>query len=237
MKKTAAIIVNNPSNPCGCVYSEEHLIELAKIAESHRIPIIADEIYRGILFEGEFHALASVTTTVPVLSVGGIAKQFMAPGWRLGWILIHDRNNAFQKVREGILRLSQVILGANSLIQAALPEILRLTPQEYYDYNSKILQENANFSYERLTKIKGLTVVKPKATLYLMVGIDITQFNGIKDDIDFSQKLLQEESVFVLPSQCFKISNYIRIVFCPPKEQLDEAYNRMEDFCKRYYKI
>jgi len=236
-EKTAAIIVNNPSNPCGCVYSKEHLIELTKIAERHRIPIIADEIYGGILFEGEFHSVASVTTTVPVLSVGGIAKQFMAPGWRLGWILIHDRNNTFQKVREGILRLSQVILGANSLIQAALPEILQQTPKEYYDSNSKILLENANFSYERLTKIKGLTVVKPKATLYLMVGIDITQFNGIKDDVDFSQKLLQEESVFVLPAQCFKISNYIRIVFCPPKEQLTEAYDRIENFCKRYYKI
>jgi len=236
-EKTAAIVLNNPSNPCGCVYTRDHLTDLAIIAERHRIPIISDEIYSGIIFEGDFHTIASVTTKVPVLTVGGTAKQYMAPGWRMGWILIYDRNNAFQKVREGILRLAQVILGPNSLIQAALPEILKLTPKLYFDNNTNILKEHANFCYERLSKIKGLTVVKPKATLYLMIGIDMSQFNGIKDDVDFSQKLLREESVFVLPSQCFKILNFIRIVFCPPKEQLVEAFDRLENFCKRYYKI
>jgi tyrosine aminotransferase len=97
---TAGILVNNPSNPCGSVYSKEHLQAILKLAEKHHVPIVADEIYGDIVFKGsEFHSMASLTSTVPILAVGGIAKAFVVPGWRVGWILIHDRNNLFREVR------------------------------------------------------------------------------------------------------------------------------------------
>lgn len=96
--------------------------------------MIADEIYSGFVFEGNaFYPMASLTTEVPVLSVGGLAKKWLVPGWRLGWILVHDRNGAFKEIHEGLLNLSQIILGPNSLVQASLRDILHNTPSSFYD--------------------------------------------------------------------------------------------------------
>lgn len=97
--RTRLIVVNNPSNPCGSVYCKRHLYEILSFARKHRLPIVADEIYGDIVFQGnEFVPLATLSTEVPILSVGGLAKQHLVPGWRLGWIAIHDRNNLFRDV-------------------------------------------------------------------------------------------------------------------------------------------
>lgn len=97
--RTKCIVVNNPSNPCGSVYSRSHLQSVLKLADSLKIPIIADEIYADMAFKPyDFISLASLSQTVPILSVGGLAKRYLVPGWRVGWILIHDRNNIFSQV-------------------------------------------------------------------------------------------------------------------------------------------
>ena len=98
--RTRCMIVNNPSNPCGSVYSKKHLQEILGFASKVFLPIIADEIYGDIVFEGnEFVPMATLTSEVPILSVGGLAKQNLVPGWRMGWICIHDRNELFKQVR------------------------------------------------------------------------------------------------------------------------------------------
>ncbi|KAF4526292.1 hypothetical protein B566_EDAN013653 [Ephemera danica] len=95
---TAAIVVNNPSNPCGSVYSREHLADIVTVAERARVPIIADEIYEHFVFsDQQFHPMASVSRNVPILSCSGLTKRFLVPGWRMGWIIIHDRNGVFDK--------------------------------------------------------------------------------------------------------------------------------------------
>ena len=95
-ENTAAIIINSPSNPCGSVFSIKHLKDILAIAERHKVPIIADEIYENFVFPGETYVpIASLTTTVPVLSCSGLTKRFLVPGWRLGWIVIYDKNNVF----------------------------------------------------------------------------------------------------------------------------------------------
>jgi tyrosine aminotransferase len=102
-QKTACIILNNPSNPCGSVYSEAHLKGFLRIAEKHNLPIIADEIYADMVFTGEKHIpLASIESNVPILSCGGLAKRFLVPGWRIGWICIYDRHARFANVRIGL---------------------------------------------------------------------------------------------------------------------------------------
>merc|ERR1719206_540547 len=99
---TAAIIVNSPSNPCGSVFSPAHLRQILDIAERHKVPIIADEIYDNFVFPGETYVpIASLTTTVPVLSCGGLTKRFLVPGWRMGWIVIYDRGHVFDHVGPG----------------------------------------------------------------------------------------------------------------------------------------
>lgn len=98
-KTTKAILLNNPSNPCGSVYSKEHLLDLLKVAEKHRIPIISDEIYSKMVFQGHvFYPLGSLSTSVPVLAVGGFAKVYLAPGWRFGWIVVYDKKNLMKQV-------------------------------------------------------------------------------------------------------------------------------------------
>ena len=97
-KDTVAIVIVNPSNPCGSVFSKQHLLDILAVAEKHSLPIIADEIYADLVFKGQHsYPIASLSKNVPVLSCGGLAKKYLVPGWRVGWILIHDRNNRFKK--------------------------------------------------------------------------------------------------------------------------------------------
>lgn len=96
--KTVAILVNNPSNPCGSVYAREHLCELIDLAERFKLPIIADEVYGDMVFPGnEFYYMAELARTVPVLSCNALSKRFILPGWRFGWIAIHDPINCLQR--------------------------------------------------------------------------------------------------------------------------------------------
>lgn len=133
-ENTAAIVLTNPSNPCGSVFSRKHLQKIVNLAEKYFVPIIADEIYEHIVFPGvEYVAVSSLSKTVPVLSCGGLAKRFLVPGWRLGWIVIHDRNGVLNDVHNGLENLSTRTLGCCSLIQGALPAILRNTPQSFFD--------------------------------------------------------------------------------------------------------
>ncbi|KAK2164058.1 hypothetical protein LSH36_69g02032 [Paralvinella palmiformis] len=163
---TAAIIVNNPSNPCGSVYSKNHIHGILDIANRYKVPIIADEIYAYFVFPGqEFVSMASQTKDVPILSCGGLTKRYLVPGWRMGWIMIHDRHGAFEK----------------------------------------------------------------------QVGIDMEKFQAFKDDVQFTEILVTEQSVFCLPASCFQYPNFFRIVLTVPQEKLQEACERIDEFCSKYY--
>ncbi|KAI8922419.1 pyridoxal phosphate-dependent transferase [Powellomyces hirtus] len=235
-ENTTAILVNNPSNPCGSVYSKQHLLDILAVADKHKLPIISDEIYADMAFKGhEFTPLANLTKTVPILTTSGLAKKYLVPGWRLGWILIHDRNGAFREIRKGLVNLTQLILGPNSVIQAALPDILS-APQSFYDETMEQLEKNANISKKLLSNIPGLHPIFPQGAMYLMIEIDTAQFKDIKDDVVFVEKLAEEESVLCLPGQCFRTEgSFVRIVFTPPVEKLDIAYTRIREFAARHH--
>ncbi|KAI8899183.1 pyridoxal phosphate-dependent transferase [Globomyces pollinis-pini] len=235
-KNTACILINNPSNPCGSVYSKEHLKGILDIAERHRLPIISDEIYADMVFTGEsFHPLATLTNTVPILTCGGLAKRYLVPGWRVGWIFIHDKNKVFDEVRAGIINLSQLIIGSNSIIQAAIPEILA-TDNEFHRATNTQLEKNALLSVKLLSNIPGITVVAPQGAMYLMLKINIEEFKGFKDDVEFVEGLVREQSVLCLPGQCFRCPEpYVRIVFSPPIDKLQEAYDRIREFCAKHH--
>eukprot|EP01113_Clastostelium_recurvatum_P021862 TRINITY_DN2595_c0_g2_i2.p1 TRINITY_DN2595_c0_g2~~TRINITY_DN2595_c0_g2_i2.p1 ORF type:complete len:466 (+),score=92.19 TRINITY_DN2595_c0_g2_i2:148-1398(+) len=234
--KTRAILVNNPSNPCGSVYSATHLQEILAVAEEFKVPIISDEIYADMTFKGhKFFPIASLTRTVPVLAIGGLAKRFLLPGWRLGWILVHDHGSeALAGVRAGLVALSQLILGPNSLVQSILPDILQNTPSSFFDETMHTLETHARFMHERIAKIPGLTPVEAQGAMYQMIGIQLDKFKEIHDDVDFMRKLLAEESVFVLPGQVFEYPAFFRVVLCAPLPKLQEACDRLAAFCARH---
>lgn len=234
---TAAIVVTNPSNPCGSVYNRQHLQAILDIADAHKVPIIADEIYEHFVFDGNFyHSMASLTTTVPILSCGGLTKRFLVPGWRLGWIIVYDRNNVFSEVRQGLQSLSQRILGPNTVVQAALPDILKNIPEEFFHSTLQYIQKNAEQFYRRFCKIPGLKPVMPQGAMYMMVGISMANFPEFQSDVQFTEAMVTEQSVFCLPATCFQYPSFFRVVLTVPAEKVDEACDRIEQFCRDHYR-
>lgn len=244
-ENTKAILVNNPSNPTGSNYSEAHLKAICKVAKKHGLPIIADEIYGGVVFEGSFTPIATVSGSVPVLSVGGLAKEFVVPGWRVGWIVMHEvsGNHRLDQVRTGIKALSQIVIGANALVQAAIPDVL--TPVAGTDeaaslakFNSdylELLRNNAEVCMAKSEECPQITCVRATGAMYAMLQIHVDQLDdSISNDEDFAGQLLQEENIFMLPGSCFGMPNYLRMVTCPPKARLEEAFDRINAFCQRH---
>lgn len=204
--KTAAIVLNNPSNPCGSVYTEFHLRKLLSIAYNYQIPIIADEIYDRLVFPGnKFVSITSLNSFVPILVCGGLAKRFLVPGWRIGWVAIHDPIGAFDHgVRQGMVKLSQRTIGSNTLIQGAIPDILKSSPERFFDGLINTLVENAKICYEILKTAKGIIPYKPQGTMYMMIEIELDKFPEFDDGILLGQKMIEEESVFCLPGEVRK---------------------------------
>ena len=227
-ERTCAMLVNSPSNPCGAVYSREHLEEVMREAEALHLPIIADEVYAGMSFREPFVACAAVTAKVPVLSVCALSKRWLAPGWRVGWLTVHDADDALKEaaVPETLLKLCQVSLGPSAPLQAAVPSILRDTPASWYEAVLGALERSARCCVERAARVPGLSIASaPQGSMYLMVGLEQGALQGVgADDVAFARCLLQEESVTVLPGQCFRAPGFFRVVFAAPPEVLEQAY-------------
>ncbi|XP_059621309.1 tyrosine aminotransferase-like [Phlebotomus argentipes] len=237
-ENTVAIVVINPSNPCGSVFSRSHLEAVIALAEKHCLPIIADEIYEHIVFNGKkYYSLAPLSKNVPVIQLGAISKRFLAPGWRLGWIILHDRNDILKEVRGNLAKLSGVPLCPNTIVQGALPAILKNTPQSFYDDINLQLQATANIAFELLSQIEGMKPVMPDGAMYMMVGVDLKHFPKFKDGLAFVKALVEEESVFGLPGDCFGLPNFIRIVITIPEEKMREACTRIEKFCTTHRSV
>lgn len=246
-ERTICIVINNPMNPCGSVYEREHLREIVAFAERHHLVILADEIYGGMVFDrltgdrggwpGPLDAppVASLATQVPVLTVDGLAKRFLVPGWRMGWILIHDPtpDEQFAVVRRALEGLSMKILGPNSLVQAALPSILTKVNRQWHESVRATLARQARFAYEQLSHIPALLVPsRPRGAMYVLVEIRHDGMNGL----EFVQRLMAEESVLVLPGECFGAPpGYFRVTFCAPMDKLSEAFSRIANFCHRHF--
>ncbi|OLY81410.1 Tyrosine aminotransferase [Smittium mucronatum] len=237
--KTKAILINNPSNPCGSNWSKEHVAAIIDICAKHRIPLISDEIYNGIVFPGvKFTSAASVSKNVPVLTLGGIAKRYLVPGWRVGWVTLHDPLNVLVNLRPYINNLTAIINGPNTLIQKSLPDILSGDfNEEFSAHLNSGLETNAKIIVDRASAIKGLTPIVPEAAMYIMILIDPEIFDsGIRNSVDFFNSLMWEEHVEVLPGDIFDFPNSFRVVITPPPEKLIEAFDRIKLFCERHYK-
>ena len=120
----------------------------------------------------EYVSLSSLSLNVPLLSCAGISKRFMVPGWRLGWIIVHDRNHAFRdEIRPGLSRLAMKLLGPCTLVQAALPHMLRHTPQDFHERTMQIFKRNAELVFRGLNGVPGLSPVMPAGSMYMMVSV------------------------------------------------------------------
>jgi tyrosine aminotransferase len=166
---TSAILINNPSNPCGSNFTAQHLQDILNVAAENFLPVISDEIYAGINWTAHpFTPLYSLPSSVPIITIGGLAKRYLVPGWRVGWVVLHERNAAFKSIRRGLGNLSQTQLAPNTVFQTALPTILK-TPQSFFDGVVDQLRTNAKTIVDGLAHAPGLHVIEPQGALYAMV--------------------------------------------------------------------
>ncbi|KAL3983278.1 tyrosine aminotransferase [Acanthocheilonema viteae] len=232
-ERTRAIIVNNPPNPSGIVICKSQLESILQIAYEKRIPIIADEVYGTMTYNGaKFYPIATLKPKVPVLTCDGIAKRYLLPGWRLGWIIIHDRYAALQSIRDGLTALAQKIVGPCVLIQGALPHILQSTNASFFQQVNNTIQRNASIIYESLREVPGLQPLMPNGTMYMMVAIDEQIYGG---DQVFVHDLLVEENVICLPGCVFHCPGWFRLVLTFSEHDIREACTRIIQFCLRRY--
>ena len=248
------IVVNNPSNPTGAVYTLEHLQGLVRACDEFCLPIVADEIYGDLTYveTRPFIPLANVAATidknmnVPVMTCSGIGKQFLVPGWRLGWLVFHDNDaQSLQEVEQGSKQLAQIVLGASHPAQTMATQILEahVTKSEDMMLWEKALRSklslNAALVQEKLARTPGLFACSAQGAMYVMVTFDPQHFDfiskGNSPGEQFSTKLLEEENVFVLPGSCFGMPNAFRIVFCATETVLEQAMLRIFNFSRRHF--
>lgn len=238
-KRTRGIVVINPNNPTGAVYPEELLKRIVKLAKKHNLIIFADEIYDKILYDDAKHTcLASLCDNQLCISYNGLSKGYRVAGFRAGWMLVSGSKEQARDYIGGLNMLASMRLCANVPAQNAIQTALG-GYQSIQDLvlPSGRLGKQRDLAWKLLTDIPGVNCVKPKAALYLFVGLDPNIYS-IEDDEQFALELLLQEKVLVVHGSGFNWpqKNHFRIVFLPIEDELKEAIARIAEFLARYRK-
>lgn len=234
-ERTRLIVVINPNNPTGSLYSERDLSKILEIAAAQNIPVAADEIYDRIVFDSTFTSLASIAKDVPIFCLNGFSKAYLMTGWRLGYIYTQDPNDRLKHVWEAIEKISRVRLCAST--PAQFGGLAALTgPQGHIAQMVSTLRRRRDFALKRLTEIPGLTATKPRGAFYLFPKVQL-QGTGWNDDKEFVTKLLEETGVLVVHGSGFDPaygSGHFRSVFLPEESMMSEAFDAIDGFMKRH---
>ncbi len=230
--KTRAIIIINPNNPTGSNCRMETLKELIKIAQENNLVIFADEIYDKLLFEGETHtSIASLNGEVPIITFGGLSKNYMVPGFRIGWGIVSGNNSILKDYIEAINKLLRARLSANHPEQYAIPPALE-GDQSHLEIANNKLTSRRDMTVEMLNAIPGISCVKPEGAFYAFPRLHINTPDNI-----FVAELIKETGVVVVPGSGFgqkPETNHFRVVFLPPEDILMKAYKNIADFTEKF---
>ncbi len=238
--KTKALVIINPNNPTGAVYSEEILKEIVALAEEHGLLLFSDEIYDRILYDGAQHIpLATLTEgRIPCVTFGGLSKVYRTAGFRSGWMTITGPLSGMEDYIAGLDMLSSMRLCANVPAQHAVQTALGgyQTINELTAPGGR-LYEQRNLAWEILDSIPGVHCHKPEGALYLFPRLDPKMYD-IKDDVDIALRFLKEEKVLLVHGTGFNwpTPDHLRIVFLPHVEELQPAMERFAAFLGRIRK-
>jgi len=236
---TRAIVVINPNNPTGALYSDDILKEIIQIAREHQLVIFADEIYDKMLYDGAKHtSIASLADDVLFATLNGLSKNYRACGYRAGWMVLSGEKKHAQDYINGLTILASMRLCSNVPGQFAIQTALG----GYQSIGDLVaptgrLCKQRDLAYQLLTAIPGVTCVKPKAGLYLFPRFD-PKLYPIEDDQQFILELLEEEKVLVVQGSGFNWPHpdHIRVVFLPTTDDLTDAFVRIARFLENYRK-
>ena len=235
--RTKAIVVINPNNPTGALYSNELLLGIIEIAREHNLVIMADEVYDKVLYDGVKHtALASLATDVLTLTFNSLSKAYRSCGFRAGWMVISGDKDAARDYIEGINMLANIKLGSNVPGQYAIQTALG-GYQSIHDLVKEggRLRRQRDLAYELISAIPGVSCVKPQAALYMFPRLDPKMY-PIQDDRQFFMEVLRATRVMLVQGSGFNYpdNQHFRIVFLPHEDDLREAISRLAKFLEQY---
>jgi len=224
--RTKAILMINPNNPTGAVYPPKIVKALGDIAAAHNIPLIADEIYWALVYDGEYKRAADVVSEdVPLVVANGLSKSFFYPGARIGWLALR---NVPEELVDALTRLTNARLSINWEMQRGAVAALKRGMDFLPPYLEKLRRRRDVF-YKRFSEIDHLSLVKPEGAFYSVVQYDLNI-----DDWDFVRGLLKY-GVVTVPASAFSSvlpKRYVRMVFLPPEEKIERAAERTAAFIK-----
>jgi tyrosine/nicotianamine family aminotransferase len=234
---TRLIVVINPSNPTGSVYTKQELAKIVDIAASHNIPIAADEIYDRIVYDGSFTSLASIakSTHTPILGLNGFSKAYLITGWRLGYLYVQDPDGRLKDVWDGVERMSRVRLCASTPTQRAGIEALT-GPQDHIAAMVAELRRRRDYAWNRANAIPRLSAAIPSGAFYLFPKLNL-QGTKWSTDEEFVMDLLKETGVLVVHGSGFDPEygkDHFRAVFLPDEQLIGEAFDAIDTFMKRH---
>jgi alanine-synthesizing transaminase len=236
---TKAIVVINPNNPTGALYPVEVLQQIVEVAREHQLVVFADEIYDKTLYDGETHtSIASLADDVLFVTYNGLSKNYRSCGYRAGWMVVSGEKRHAKDYIEGLNMLASMRLCSNTPGQLAIQTALGgyQSIKDLVAPTGRLCRQR-DLAYELLTQIPGVSVVKPKAALYMFPKLDAKLY-PIADDQQFAYELLAEEKVLIVQGTGFNWSqpDHFRLVFLPNSDDLTEAIGRIARFLDHYRK-
>jgi len=231
--KTKAIVLINPNNPTGSLYSKEILLQIIDLALEHNLVIFADEIYDKLLFDGKKHvSIGSLNKDVSCITFGGMSKNYFVPGFRIGWGIVSGHKEILSNYIEAINKILRARLSANHPEQYAIKPALGGNQAHLVEAMAK-LTKRRDITVEMLNAIPGISCVKPEGAFYAFPKIELKDGNDAK----FVAHLIKETGVVVVPGSGFGQvpgTNHFRVVFLPNEEILTKAYKNIEAIYSKY---
>jgi alanine-synthesizing transaminase len=236
---TKGIVVINPNNPTGALYPDSVLQQIVELARQHQLIVFADEIYDKTLYDGNVHtSIASMADDVLFVTFNGLSKNYRSCGYRAGWMVVSGDKRQARDYIEGLNMLASMRLCANTPGQLAIQTALGgyQSIKDLVAPSGRLCRQR-DLAYKLLSQIPGVSVVKPKAALYMFPRLDPKVY-PIADDQQFAYELLADEKVLIVQGTGFNwiAPDHFRLVFLPNTDDLAEAIGRIDRFLSHYRK-
>ncbi|MEM0909706.1 MAG: pyridoxal phosphate-dependent aminotransferase [Pseudomonadota bacterium] len=237
-KNTKAILIINPNNPTGAVYSDKVLLAIADVARRHNLVVFSDEIYDKVLFDDVTHtSIASLAPDLFCVTMGGLSKNYRVAGFRAGWMLVSGNKHIAKDYIEGLSFLSSMRLCANVPSQNAIQTALGgyQSINDLVNAEGRLLKQR-DFAWQGLNAIDGISCVKPKGAMYCFAKVDTERFD-ISHDENLIIEILREKKILLMHGSAFNLRDgcYFRLVFLPNVDILAEALASIKDFFDNYH--
>ncbi len=238
--KTKAIVLINPNNPTGAVYSKELLQQVVDLARKYKLIIFSDEIYDKVLYDdAQHHCIASLAPDLFCVTFSGLSKNYRVAGFRAGWLLVSGNKHIASSYIEGLTVLSSMRMCANVPCQHAIQTALGgyQSINDLVNGDGRLLAQR-NIAYEGLNDIPGISCVKPMGAMYCFAKVDEKKFS-INSDVNLILDLLKEKKILLVHGSAFNLFDgcYFRLVFLPNKDLLKPALSEMKSFFAGYQQL